>query len=429
MTSHVRRIGLGTVLIALALNLLLGLLLKAQPSWGDGHLSASCAAGEWHGQQYSKLCYSDILPLYGTEHLQGGRLPYLDRCEGGGTCDEYPVLTMYAMWVAARPVSTYAGFFFSNAFLLVIAAAATAVFLYVMAGARALYFALAPTLLVYGLMNWDLLAVALATGATLAFLTRRDVGAGVLLGLGAAAKLYPAILVIPFVAQRFRERDPDGGIHLTWAAVGAWLAVNVPFAVFGFHGWSQFFTFNTGRPPDFDSLWYIGCDLVKGDDPADAICGGFYDKHQAFVNVGSLAAFLIGAAVVWGLKARRNPDFPRWTLGLPLIVLFLLTNKVYSPQYGLWLLPWFALGLPDLGRLRSVWLFAAFELTDVGVFVTRFLWFGTLDPYHFGGPGQWMFEAAVLARTAVLVVCLLAWVRGEQPSIPAVRESVGARRP
>ena len=46
-------------------------------------------------------------------------------------------------------------------------AVAIAVCLYMLNGARALYFALAPTLLIYGTMNWDLLAVMFATVAML----------------------------------------------------------------------------------------------------------------------------------------------------------------------------------------------------------------------------------------------------------------------
>ena len=72
------------------------------------------------------------------------------------------------------------------------------------------------------------------------------------------------------------------------------------------------------------------------------------------------ALFLTGSALVWALRAHRFPGFPRWTLGFPLIAIFLLSNKVYSPQYGLWLVPWFALALPGLGR------FLAFEIADVG---------------------------------------------------------------
>ena len=107
--------------------------------------------------------------------------------------------------------------------------------------------------------------------------------------------------------------------------------------------------------------------------------------------------------LVWALRVKRFPDFPRWTLGFPLVVLFLLTNKVYSPQYGLWLLPWFALALPGLRR------FIAFEIADVAVFVTRFWWFSKLSGSW--GPSESVFEAMVLLRAAVLIWCVIAWVR------------------
>ncbi|HET9723429.1 MAG TPA: hypothetical protein VFR44_06255, partial [Actinomycetota bacterium] len=82
-----RRIGLGVVLACLAVTLAVGLAVKAP-----------CAGGDWtDGRQYERLCYSDIVPLLGTEQLTGDRLPYLDPCvESDGQCDEYPVLSMYA---------------------------------------------------------------------------------------------------------------------------------------------------------------------------------------------------------------------------------------------------------------------------------------------------------------------------------------------
>ena len=61
-----------------------------------------------------------------------------------------------------------------NALLLSICAAVAAGCLYVMDARRALWFALAPTLAVQAFVNWDLLAVALAVAATLAFFRRRD---------------------------------------------------------------------------------------------------------------------------------------------------------------------------------------------------------------------------------------------------------------
>jgi hypothetical protein len=62
--------------------------------------------------------------------------------------------------------------------------------------------------------------------------------------------------------------------------------------------------------------------------------------------------------------------------------------------------------------MPSVRLFVAFEVADVAVFVTRFQFFAELSGE---GPGLpfWAFELAVLARMAVLVACVAAWMRAQ----------------
>jgi hypothetical protein len=96
-------------------------------------------------------------------------------------------------------------------------------------------------------------------------------------------------------------------------------------------------------------------------------------------------------------------------------VAFLLTNKVYSPQYGIWLLPWFALALP------SPWLFGLFQAADVAVFVTRFSWFGRLaaetgDPAFAGYVGVPLggFQLALVIRAIILVACLVVWTAARE---------------
>ncbi len=390
-----RTTSLAVILLCLLGTLAVGLIMKAP-----------CASGDWgDGRQYRLLCYTDLVPLYGTEHLEGERLPFLDPCPAAeGQCDEYPVLTMWVMRLAAWPADDATTFFALNAFVLAAAAVVTAAALYMAAGRRAFFFVAAPTLAIYAFTNWDLVAVTFATVGTLLYLRRRDAWSGVMLGLGAAAKLYPFLLVIPLVAGRFRRRNPDGGIHLAWAAAGAWLLINVPFAILASAGWFRFFSFNSGRPPDWDSLWFIGCHRITG----DLNCP---EGMTPLVNLGSALLFVGLAALVWHLRARRFPGFPRWTLGFPLIVLFLLTNKVYSPQYGLWLLPWFALALPD-------WrLFALFEAADVAVFATRFWWFGNFtDTGGFAEHiGFGAFEIAILARAVILAACVITWIRQPEP--------------
>jgi uncharacterized membrane protein len=382
------RTSLRTVILLLLFTLFLGLLVKLP-----------CASGDWSdGRPYRRFCYTDIVPLYRQEGLAAGRFPYLS------APNEYPVGTGVVMGLAARLVDTDADFFLLNVAVLALAAAATTVLLYRMVGRKALYFALAPTLLLYGFLNWDLLAVALATAGTYAYLSRRDVAAGVLLGLGAAAKVYPALLLLPFVLGRVGERRSKDGMRMTAAAAGAWLAANLPFAILGFRNWGLFFRFNSSRGVEWSTLWFAACHRLGG----SLGCG-----RIGLLNLTSVALLALGLWVNWRLKGASTPGFERWTFGLPLLVVLLLTTKVYSPQYSLWLLPWFALVLPDLR------LFLAFEAADVAVFFTEFSWLGRHT--GFGGLPVGALEIAALARAVVLVAILAAYLRRSSPEVSLER--------
>jgi uncharacterized membrane protein len=371
---------------------------------------APCAGGRYDGRQYRWLCYTDVVPLLHTEQLEDGRLPFIDPCRPtAGNCDEYPVLTMYVMRAVAWVTGIhFARFYFSNAGLMALFAVATAVCLWMLAGRRALWFALAPTLLVYGTLNWDLVAVACATGALVTWAARRDGWTGVLLGVGAAAKFYPAMLIVPLFLQGLQDREPDRSVRVLWWTLGTWVAIDLPFAIAGPRSWFEFFRFNSARTPDFDSAFYIACRY------AESLCISIGNA-----NLLAATAFVFSVFGLVYLKGRSQPSFPRWTVGVPLLICFLLTNKVYSPQFSLWLLPWFALTMPRLRR------FVAFELADVTVFVTRFWFFASYAGYM-ELPQQWWFEAAIGVRTLVLVWCLVGWVRDQQQ--PLTIEVRGWRR-
>ena len=324
-----RPVSLALILGAVALTMALGTAQKSP-----------CAGGNFAGgRQYKLLCYTDIVPLLTTEQLQGGRLPFFDRCATSeNQCDEYPVITMYLMRSAAWLSGiSYTRFFYTNAILLTGFAMVTAICLWVLGGNRALWFALAPSLLLYGTINWDLAAVACATAALVAWARGKDALAGVLIGLGAATKFYPALVLIPLFLQGMQDREPDRSIRVLWWSAGTWAVVNLPFAVAAPGSWWEFFRFNGARTPDFDSVYYIACRH------AQQLCMSISN-----VNFLGLALFVIGSFLVIWWKVRRDVDFPRWSIGVPLLICFLLSNKVYSPQYSLWLLPWFALTMPRL---------------------------------------------------------------------------------
>jgi uncharacterized membrane protein len=370
-------------LLVLGVVLFLGLLLKMP-----------CTSGDWRdGRPFLKFCYTDLLPLY-QDRLDEGAFPYLQEP------NEYPVGLGLFMWVTAAAVRTDVEFFLLNVLLLSGAAVWTTALLYRMAGAKAAYFAAAPTVLLYAFLNWDLIPVLLATAATLAFLRQRDGPAGALLGAGAATKLYPGLFVLPFSLDRERQGRRTEGVRLVITAAAVWLVANVPIAALNFENWSLFFRFNAARLVDWGTLWFVGCHRITG----EIECPG-----TGIVNTLSAVTFVVGAVLLWRLKTQREPDFPRWTFGLPLVVLFLLTTKVYSPQYSLWLLPWFALVAPN------VRLFLAFEAADVAVFFTEFSWLGR--KFGYGGLPVGPMELAVVARAAVLVVILVLYVRERAPDL------------
>ncbi len=339
-------------------------------------------------------CYSDVATLFRNEQLVGGRLPYLDACvPSPNNCDEYPPITMYTMraaaWVGGEG-DPYLRFYWVNAGILLICALLTTALL-VRLGARTELFAAAPTLAIYGTMNWDLIPVAFTTGALVAFFRRRDALAGAMLGLGAAAKVYPAFILVPLIGDRLATNDRRGALRLALAALTAWVIVDIPFVVAAPGPWSTFLRFNADRLADHGTLWHAACTV-----------GACFSPR--FMDLGTVALTAGGTALIWLSLRRADPEFPRWTMGFPILVLFFLTSKVSSSQYILWILPWFAL------TARAFMPYIAEQATEVFVYIAIFSFFAATQ----GGEGVSypIVAFALLARSAALVWCLYVWFRG-----------------
>jgi uncharacterized membrane protein len=358
-----------------------------------------CANQRWVIQREGRPfpCYSDVSDLYLAEQLAGGRAPYLDPCRPAvRPCDEYPALTMEVMWAAAAIAGgapdAFAGFYWANIAVLLACAVLTTWALERLR-ARTVLFAAAPVLLIYGSINWDLIPVAAVALATVLFLRRRDVGAGVLLGIGAAAKVYPALLLIPFALERDRTSRRDA-LRLVAAAALTWIALNLPFAAATFGSWSEFFRYNAARFSDYESLWRVLCELGP--------CFG-----PRIVNVLSAALTAAGTWWVWRRTVRRHPDLPRWAMSFPLLVVLLCASKVWSPQYGLWLLPFFALSGV------AFFPFLQYQLAEVLLYMVRDLFF--TDPPGTGLVSYRMLAVVVVLRAILLIRCLVLWMRTPLP--------------
>ncbi|MCM6777528.1 glycosyltransferase 87 family protein [Nocardia sp. CDC159] len=406
---------------------------------------------DWNnGRQYVAMCYSDTVPLYGAEHLNEGAFPYKKqwtefRADGTPQARymEYPVLSGLYQWLSMRiahawqqlrlpgalPVVVYfnvAAFGLALAWLVTVWASAQ------LAGRRiwdAALVALSPLVLVHVFTNFDALATAFAAAGLLAWARRRPVLAGVLLGLGGAAKLYPLLLLGPIVVlalrsdgrqrvpalwERLRHRGagPLRGLRqyladaqlrpmraagvAVAAAVLTWLLVNLPIAVPFTDGWQEFFRLNTERHADPDSIYNVITSFTgwQGFDgplaPADI---------PTALNAISLLLFVLACAAIayLGLTAPRRPRVAQ--LAFLVVAAFLLTNKVWSPQYSLWLVPLAVLAIPHR-RILLAWM-----TIDALVWFPRMYYYLGTDKK--GVPEQWFTGTVIVRDLAVLGLCLL----------------------
>ncbi len=301
---------------------------------------APCREAGWTSPGvYSHACYSDIPPLYGGRGLADGEVPFISQPNEHRV--EYPVLTGAVMWVTAQFVPddspVRARWFFDiNAIGLALCAAVI-----VVATARttrgrpwdASMVALAPGLILAGTINWDLYAVALLSVGMLAWARRRPGLAGVLIGLSAAAKFYPLLAFGPLLLLCLRAGRLREFRVAAVSAAAAWLAVNLPVMVADFDGWSYFFSFNRERGESWGSPWVVLTQQGHGVPP-----------EKLNTLAGGLFVLCCVAIAALGLMARRRPRLPQ--LMFLVVAAFLLTNKVYSPQYVLWLLPLAVLARP-----------------------------------------------------------------------------------
>ncbi len=382
-----------------------------------------CVHDHWSSNQveYASMCYSDVTTLYTGRGLAAGYGPYADT-GGRYSAMEYPVVIGYFAWgaavvtrilgdtpdisgrktLSADEIYSAPGvaqeatrYFRVTAVLLAPFGLLAAWFL---AGAHrrrpwdAMLFAASPALVLAGLINWDLIAVAAVAGALWAWSRGKPVVSGIFIGVGTATKLYPLFLLGALLVVCLRRRRMRAFGAAAGAAAVTWVLVNLPVVLTGFDQWKVFWSFNRSRGPDLGSLWLVW-----------EQAGHPISSHT--VNVGSFlffAAVCVGVLGL-GLRARRTPRIPQ--LAYLVVAGFLLVNKVYSPQYVLWLLPLVVLARP---RWRDVLIWTAGEVFYFG---SVWLYLGGWTASATSGAQDHAYWLGIFVRVAVEVYIAVLVVR------------------
>jgi uncharacterized membrane protein len=377
---------------------------------------------DWRdGRQYVAMCYSDTVPLYTAERLDVGGVPYVtswvDRRDDGTEqvrYMEYPVLTGFFQWANARLADVWlagasAGllpgglavvvYFDLSAFWLALAWLVTIWAVVRLRPGRpwdAALAAVSPLVAVHAFTNFDTLAVAAATLGMLAWARRRPVLAGVILGVGAAAKLYPLFLLFPLLLLCLRAGRMRAWGQATAAGVLSWALLNLPVAIAAPTGWWEFFRLNSERGADPDSLYNVVAGLTGWSGFDGVLAPG---QPPSVLNAVSAVLFALCclAVAVLVVKAPRRPRFA--AIAFLVVAAFLLTNKVWSPQYSLWLVPLAVLAYP---RWRPL---LAWMAIDALVWAPRMYYYLGTDAK--GLPAPWFYGAVLLRDLAVVAIAVL----------------------
>ncbi len=289
--------------------MLLNILHSAPP---ESLVSGGYPGVSYYAYSFLHYSYSDVVALYGARRLFLHMIPYVQNVI------EYPVgIGIYMSLMAYFP--SFWGYFIASDLGLMLAFILTLYPLYRARGINAaLWLSLSPLLAVYGVLNWDLLGIMCWAWAVLTFERGRYRWAGMWIGIGIAVKFFPIVMVPYFSAWLWMHRKDQ----LKGFCLGLGISVgvlNLPFAIFAESGWSNFFSYNSHRPPDpglYQWLIHVGVLHLNSVDMVSAglTLGGGIALLALMLKYHWNPVGVVAAALTW----------------------WFLCNKVYSPQYMLW---------------------------------------------------------------------------------------------
>jgi uncharacterized membrane protein len=222
--------------------------------------------------------------------------------------------------------------------------------------------------------RFDMVPAVITLGALYAFSRGEYEIAWAVLAVGTMTKLFPGLLAPLFLIYQWRREGFRRLVPSAVTFVLVVLAIAMPFFMLNRQGFIDSFTVQSGRALQLEStyssilllgnsLGMISAQPIQGPisfDIASSLAGPL--AHYSFIFMG------LGLLLVYALYFRslRKPvEFKRHTIidasslsallnySFAALVVFLITNKVFSPQYMVWLYPLFPL---VSGRFRStVW--------------------------------------------------------------------------
>jgi len=310
-----------------------------------------------------------------ASNVMAGQMPYRDFSM------EYPPGALLVFLLPRLFASTTGAY--GTAFAIEMLAFSLASLFMILILARRLKLAVVPTMAIYTMVvvavgsiavqRFDFAPAALSLAAVFAFGRGRYKSAWALIAVGTMVKLYPAALAPLFLIYQWRHQSWRHLVAPIFVCGAVLVCGMLPFFVLSPEGFLNSFSLQSGRNLQIESLYASvlftayalgGSNLSVFQGPVSWDLASPYATGVAQASLAIM--FFVAAAVYivyllpysWKKTESTGPPGPQalgrlLNFSLVLIIVLLVTSKVFSTQFMVWLLPFIPL---VSGRARhAIW--------------------------------------------------------------------------
>ncbi len=215
-------------------------------------------------------------------------------------------------------------------------------------------------------------------------------------GIGFITKWFPAITIPYYVMYDLKtKRSKKQIIRALLVTASSILIIILPFLLLNYNGFFATYSRHIGRSSEaFSLIFYI-----------DFILNNLAGLTRSFETVSIFMMLIIQVLFVWYYWRYKTADYKMLCSFIFFsIFIFVILNKVFSPQYMLWLTPFFALFLADslqnivLFFINQIWLYLEFPVLFKEIYYT--------DSFYTDG-GNVFFSAAFIFFTIKYILLFL----------------------
>ena len=340
------------------------------------------------------FCYSDIPVFWKTHFLQNHIWPFdfvfIPELSKTINPVEYPVIIGLVIWALSYLTSSagvpYINYFDVNVFFIGLLFVASAYFIHRIKPKYVLLMVFAPAVIMSLFINWDMWAVLPSLIAIYYFDKGKPVLSAIFLSVAISAKFYPIVMLLPICILLIKSRKFTELRNYLIAAPATYLFINLPIIISNFSGWSYFYKGSFNRGVGYGSIWEVF-----------EILGLKLDNVNFYYVLTTSITFILISVFFW-----RSENFSNLHEVVFLSVFaFVAFNKVYSPQFVLWLTP---LAVLALKNKKQISIFVVWQLLEATYHLALWRYF-----YQLGG-GQVLFAVSPEYYAIISALRLLALV-------------------